>query len=78
MQGVCNTYLSQDSTFNRLVYVVKSLANAGFYVVLVRSLEGHLMSFGGILLLSVQYFRPQILLTLAHCKLTLCSFERVL
>ena len=36
LQGKCNTYLPDDSTFNRLVYVVKSLTNAGFYVLLVR------------------------------------------
>ncbi|KAK9865225.1 hypothetical protein WJX84_012206 [Apatococcus fuscideae] len=33
-QGVCNTYLPTDSTFNRLVYVTKSLTNAGIYVLL--------------------------------------------
>ncbi|KAK9836719.1 hypothetical protein WJX74_006621 [Apatococcus lobatus] len=32
--GVCNTYLPTDSTFNRLVYVTKSLTNAGIYVLL--------------------------------------------
>ena len=39
MQGKCNTYLPGDSTFNRLVYVVKSLTNAGFYVLLVSLLH---------------------------------------
>ncbi|KAK9864612.1 hypothetical protein WJX84_011232 [Apatococcus fuscideae] len=34
VQGKCNTFLPDDWTFNRLVYAVESLTNAGFYVLL--------------------------------------------
>ncbi|KAK9803427.1 hypothetical protein WJX72_011774 [[Myrmecia] bisecta] len=32
--GICNAYLPNDSTFNRLIWVVNYLANNGFYVLL--------------------------------------------